>query len=74
MDQVAGSVQQDTAILGKPKQIVQVNWKHLVEKPVHWVFDHHLQKSFLHIQGGVGDMKSGWTMFKAPIVEAVLKN
>lgn len=69
-----GSVQQDTAILGKPKQIVRVNWEHLVEEPVPWVFNYHLQKSFSHIQGGIEDMKSGWAMFKAPIVEAVLKS
>jgi len=59
---------------GKPKPAVRVNWEHLVEAPVHGVFNSHLRKNFSCILGEVGDMESEWVMFKASIVEVAARS
>ncbi len=58
---------------GKPKRVVRVNWERLAEPPVCGVFNSHLQKNFLCIQGEFGDVESDWAMFKA-IVEAAARS
>jgi len=44
--------------LGKPKNVVRVNWERLVEDPVREVFNSHLWMNFSHIPREVGDMES----------------
>lgn len=68
---ITSSVQEDAE---SPKEVVQVNWQHLVEEPVLWFFNHHLRKNFLRTLGDVADINLERTMSKASIAEAVFKS
>lgn len=59
--------------LGKPKQVVRVNWEHLAKELVRRVFKSHLWMNFL-ITGEIEEMGSEKVMLKASTVEAALRS